>query len=64
MPNEEQAAKDAAKTLCDNFKEEKELREIIDAILGKLKRSNLSAEDGKKCAEKLKALYERLEKVE
>lgn len=64
MPNEEPSAKAAAETLCDEFKEEKELREVIDAILGKLKRSNLSARDGETYAEKLKTAYKRLQEIE
>jgi hypothetical protein len=46
-----------AEELCSRIKQEKELRDAIATIIAKLSRSNLSADEGKRHAEKLVAAY-------
>jgi hypothetical protein len=52
-----------ARKFCDDMKVEKELREVITGIVGKLNRSNLSAGEGEKLARSLVKAYEHLKNV-
>ncbi len=49
---------------CKERELEKRLRDVIDGITAKLNRTNLSADDGKRYAERLGKAYEKLKYCE